>query len=250
MGRSTSTDSYLVMTLLLAAWWASGSVPSRAEEVTTTIMPSSAPPEVAEPAPAPTAAKKPAAKAPAGEKEAAAASPEPAKPDASAIDGEGAPARSKNANQSIAVLVNDEPITAYEIEQRQRFMGINANIGEKAKQAFQSLIKNPSVNARLKQMLDETIAANKGKSKDEVIALFEKRKKDYAQSLQRQAVDSARASVLPGLKKQALEELIDEHLKLQEAKRLNVLATDEDVNQILTNIAQKNKMTLEQFATQ
>ncbi len=232
------------MALLLAVW-VSGSGRLRAEEITTTIVPSTVPETTEAAAPPATEEKPPAKKArPA---KAATASPEPTKPTAPATDNDGAPARGKAASQSIAVLVNDEPITAYEIEQRQRFIGLNANIGEKAKQSFQALIKNPNVNARLKQMLDETIAANKGKSKDEVIAIFERRKKEFAQSLQRQAVDNARASVLPGLKKQALEELIDEHLKLQEAKRLSVLASDENVNQVLNNIAQKNKMTLEQF---
>jgi peptidyl-prolyl cis-trans isomerase SurA len=236
------------MILLLAAW-ISDPGRLRAEEITTTIIPSTAP-EVTEAAAPPPAETKPPAKARPAKKETAAASPEPPQPKAPATDDGGAPSRGKGASQSIAVLVNDEPITAYEIEQRQRFIGLNANINEKAKQAFQSMIKNPNVNARLKKLLDDTIAANKGKTKDEVIAIFEQRKKEFAQSLQRQAVDSARAIVLPGLKKQALEELIDEHLKLQEAKRLNVLASDDDVNQVLTTIAQKNKMTLDQFAAQ
>ncbi len=249
MGRSTRRrDLFLLIALLLAAW-AGASARLRAEEITTTIVPSTMPDSAEEPAPPP-AEKKPAAKARPAKKETAAASPEPSKPKAPAADDDGAPARGKGASQSIAVLVNDEPITAYEIEQRQRFMGLSANIGEKAKQSFQALIKNPNVNARLKQVLDETIAANKGKTKEEILAIFEQRKKDYAQSLQRQAMDNARASVLPGLKKQALEELIDEHLKMQEAKRMSVLASDEDVNQVLTTVAQKNKMTLEQFSAQ
>ena len=39
---------------------------------------------------------------------------------------------------SIAVLVNDDPITGYEIEQRQRIMSLGANIGEKAQANFKA----------------------------------------------------------------------------------------------------------------
>jgi peptidyl-prolyl cis-trans isomerase SurA len=180
----------------------------------------------------------------------AAKSPE-AKPSAANAAGQ-TPAAPKSApkrgSQSIAALVNDEPITAYEIEQRQRLIGLNANIQDEVKQRFNSLVKSPEVTERLKRILNETINANKGKSKDEIIAIFEQRKKEYAQSLQRQAIESARSKTLPGLRKQALEELIDEHLKMQEARRLNAVADDQEVDRILTGMAERNKMTLEQFA--
>ncbi len=51
----------------------------------------------------------------------------------------------------------------------------------------------------------------------------------------------------PGSRDKARDELIDEKIKLQEAKRLNAVAEDDDVNKILTGIAERNKMTLEQF---
>jgi peptidyl-prolyl cis-trans isomerase SurA len=44
-----------------------------------------------------------------------------------------------------------------------------------------------------------------------------------------------------------LEELIDELLKLQEAKKLNVLVGDEEVDKIMGSIAEKNKMTAVEF---
>mgnify|MGYP003341473735 CR=1 FL=1 len=43
--------------------------------------------------------------------------------------------------------------------------------------------------------------------------------------------------------KVALDELIDERLKLQEAKKLNVIANEDEVNKIIQSIAEKNKMT-------
>lgn len=148
----------------------------------------------------------------------------------------------------IAVLVNDEPITGYEIDQRQRFMALSANISDRAQANFKRAIQDPSVSERLKGMLGEIIKANPGKSKEQILALFEERKKQFALGLQKQAVENARSSVLPTLRKQALDELVEERLKLQEAKKLNVLATDEDVSRIIKSIAEKNKMTEVQFA--
>lgn len=152
-------------------------------------------------------------------------------------------------SQSIVALVNDEPITGFEIQQRASMMSGGA-VQEKAKAIFQGLIKNPKTSTRLRAILDETIKANEGKSKDEIIAIFERRKKEFAVSLQKQAVESARASAAPGVRQKALEDIIDERLKLQEAKRLNVLAADDEVMRTINSIIERNKVTEEQFTQQ
>jgi peptidyl-prolyl cis-trans isomerase SurA len=151
-------------------------------------------------------------------------------------------------SQGIAVLVNDEPITNYEVEQRQRYLGLGASgIQKKAQTNFQNLIKSKSTTDRLRAILGEIIQANPGKSREQILAIFERRKKSYAKSLQQRAVASARKSALPGLRKKALDELIEERLKIQEAKRLNVVADKEEVEKIVKGIAQRNKMDLKQF---
>ncbi len=162
--------------------------------------------------------------------------------------GDGVGGRIKGSSQSIVVLVNDEPITGYEISQRQRLMGMgNANIGERAQANFKALIKSPKTSERLKAILNETVKSNPGKSREEIIEIFEKRKQAFAKGLQTQAVESARQSVMPGLRKEALEELIDERLKLQEAKKLNVVVGDDQIDTIMGSIAQKNKMNNKEF---
>lgn len=193
------------------------------------------------------APKQAPAAAPAASPKAAASKPKP-KPVKTAMKGEAAAIRaSETKGLSIAVLVNDEPITGYEIEQRQRIMGLGANIGEKAQASFKRMLADPSTSEKLKAILGEVIKANPGKSREQIIAAFEERKKQFAVGLQKQAVESARASVLPTLKKGALDELIDERLKLQEAKKLNVVASDEDVSKIVRSLAEKNKLTEAQF---
>ena len=154
---------------------------------------------------------------------------------------------SSKTTQSIVALVNDQPITGYEVEQRRRLMSIGVNIQPKVKAIFQRIIKDPKTTARLKAILDETVKANEGKSQEEVIKIFEGRKKAFGVSLQKQAVARARKSTLPS-RKAALDELVDERLKLYEAKRLNALASDEDVNRVLAGMASRNKVSPEQLA--
>ncbi len=152
------------------------------------------------------------------------------------------------SDQAIIALVNDEPITGYEVEQRQRILALSSNIGERAQANFKSLLSQPGTTEKLKGILNEVIQANRTKTKEQIIAIFEERKKAYAMSLQKQAVESARSSVLPTLRKGALEELVEERLKMQEAKRLSVIASDDDVERIIKGIAERNKQTPEQFA--
>jgi peptidyl-prolyl cis-trans isomerase SurA len=155
--------------------------------------------------------------------------------------------RSSKTAQSIVALVNDQPITGYEVEQRRRLMSIGANIQPKVKAIFQSIVKDPKTTARLKAILDETVKANQGKSQEEVIKIFERRKKAFGRSIQQQAIARARKSTMPS-RKAALDELVDERLKLYEAKRLNALASDEDVNRVLAGMASRNKISPEQLS--
>jgi len=151
------------------------------------------------------------------------------------------------AEQAIVVLVNDEPITGYEVEQRARFMALNANIGEKAKENFQRLAQSESTSKKIRAILEEVIRQNPGKSREEVGAIFEKRKSEFAVGLQKQAVESTRAAVIPQFRKQAQEELIEERLKIQEGKRIGVEVSDEDVRRMMKALSDRNKMTEEEF---
>ena len=150
--------------------------------------------------------------------------------------------------QSIVVLVNDDPITAYQVDQRARLLAVQSDIGERAQANFKRLIQQDSTNQRLRQILQETIQANQGKSREEILAIFERRKQQFAEQLQRQAVESARSSLVSSHRKKALEELIEERLKLQEAKRLGISIDESQVDEIIQNIAQRNNQTPQQFA--
>jgi peptidyl-prolyl cis-trans isomerase SurA len=157
------------------------------------------------------------------------------------------PAPSGKSEQAIVVLVNDEPVTAYEIQQRAKFLALNTNIGEQVKENFKRLAAAESTNAQLKAILEDTIKKNPGKSREQIGAIFEERKKQFALSLQKQAIDGARSTLIPRFRKEAQEELIEDRLKLQEAKRIGVEMGDDEVDRVMKGLAERNKMTLEQF---
>jgi peptidyl-prolyl cis-trans isomerase SurA len=158
---------------------------------------------------------------------------------------------SRGSGQGIVALVNDEPVTGYEVQQRAAFLAVSgggAGVTERARENLKNIAQQESTSQRMRAILEETVKANPGKTREQVIAAFEERKKAFVQSLQRQAVESAKASLVPKFKKQALEELIDERLKLQEAKRLTLNVSDEEADKIFKGIAERNKMTEQQFS--
>jgi peptidyl-prolyl cis-trans isomerase SurA len=57
----------------------------------------------------------------------------------------------------------------------------------------------------------------------------------------------SRSSAVAGSRDKAIEELVEEKLKLQEAKRLNAVTDEAEIDKIITGIAEKNKMTQAQF---
>ena len=146
------------------------------------------------------------------------------------------------------MLVNDEAITAYEIEQRTRFLSASSNIGSRAQEIFNQLAKSEAVNNKFRAMAEEIIRQNQGKPKEQIMALIEKRKNELGQSLQRQAVEQARGAEAPKYRKAAIEELIEEKLKLQEARKESVEVSDDEANRVIKGIAERNKQTEAQFA--
>lgn len=196
---------------------------------------------------APASKAQPEGKAPAEKGSSRAKSPSPSKSKAASLDSGGS-GQGRGSVQSIVVLVNDDPITGYQVDQRTRLLAVQADVGERAQANFKSLIQQESTNQRLRQILQETIEANQGKSREEILAIFERRKQQYAEQLQRQALQSARSALLPTYRKRALDELIEERLKLQEAQRLGISIDESEVDGIINSIASRNKTTPQQFA--
>lgn len=150
--------------------------------------------------------------------------------------------------QRIALTVNDEAITVRDIEQRARFTGLSTNLTEQVKEKMQGIIQADSTQQTWRKIQEQVIAANPGKSKEEIMAILQERQKQLGMALQKKAIDSVRAAMMPKLTQLAKNELIDERLKLQEAKKHGLEIPDAEVKQMLSEIAQRNKMTYEGFA--
>ena len=143
--------------------------------------------------------------------------------------------------QSIVALVNDEPITGYEIEQRVALAMLGA---PDVQRKLQAKLKAPSMNEQFKAFAMKRLQANPPKSEAEQQA--------RVKQLQGEFVEQPKAQIekeyVPTARKQALDELIDERLKLQEAKKLSVVTGDDEVERVISGMAERNKMTSAQFA--
>jgi peptidyl-prolyl cis-trans isomerase SurA len=155
----------------------------------------------------------------------------------------------QKGGQSIAVLVNDEPITAYEIEQRAAFIAVQGGGGgqdfkAKAEARWKAIVQDPKTNERFKELLKK----NNVSSQEEARALQTKYVKDLQARMVDQLKREARSGAVAGSRGKAQDELINEKLKLQEAKRLNAVTEEAEVTRVVSGIAERNKMTIDQFA--
>ncbi|MDH4981619.1 SurA N-terminal domain-containing protein [Hyphomicrobium sp. D-2] len=142
--------------------------------------------------------------------------------------------------QSIVALVNDEPITGYEVEQRVALAMLGA---PEVQKKLQAKLKSSSMNEQFKAFAIKRLQANPPKSEEEQQARVRQLQGEFVESLKRQVEREYR----PSARQAAIDELIEERLKLQEAKKLAIVTSDDDVNRILAGMAERNKMTIDQF---
>lgn len=161
-----------------------------------------------------------------------------------------APKPRKTSKLAIVMLVNDSPITNFEIEERAKLMALSGDVGKRAAANFKALVSNPRTNERLKAILQRTISENQGQPRQVIVRIFERRKKAFAQRLRQRAVSSARRAAVSGMKRRAREELIAERLKVQEAKRLGVTVSKERIDKAFADVAKRNGKTAAEFAKQ
>lgn len=156
---------------------------------------------------------------------AAAAKPVPAAADAGKVE---------TGAGTIYVVINDAPLTAYSVDQRIKLLSLE---GGGWQQRLQARLHAPDIQDRFKAFA----IAHKPKSKEDVIAL----QKQFVDGMKQQAIAETR----PGMRDRAISQLVNEALERSEAKRLGVLASDDELTAALTEIAQRNKKSLKDFET-
>lgn len=157
-------------------------------------------------------------------------------------------AGAEKSGQTIVALVNDDPISAFDVEQRINLTmlssgQINDYIQKNMQERWGRIAKDPKTNDDFAAFMKK----KNPKSKEEA-AVFQK---EFAQSRQRAMVDDlrreARSKIKGSVQKDALEEIIEERLKLQEAKRLGIVVSDAEVSAAVLDIAKKNNKDEKEF---
>ncbi|MBI4724389.1 MAG: SurA N-terminal domain-containing protein [Rhodomicrobium sp.] len=131
------------------------------------------------------------------------------------------PALHEAQAQNIVVLVNDEPITSYDVTQRLRWMARTSGFGEHMK----ALLTGDAIKERFRKMM---IAANP-KSQAEAQQAAERIKKQLIEDAKRRVLSDGGGTS----RKAAIDALIEDKLKLQAAKKLSINVSDKEVEETL-----------------
>ncbi len=151
-------------------------------------------------------------------------------------------APSRGFAQNIVVIVNDEPITSFDIDQRMHWDALTHNFGDRMK----AMLTGEAVKQQFQQML----VAAQPHSQAEAQAAAERIKKQLIENAKRRVLAEAGGTS----RKAVIETLIEDKLKVQAAKKLDVKVSDREVEE---NIEQRvasdgvdKKAKVEQFYTQ
>jgi peptidyl-prolyl cis-trans isomerase SurA len=240
--RAGWSGAFVGLLALSACFVVGATLPATAQQIPGIIM-SDPEPAIVRPPPAatppPKAAPRATAPAPRSQKPRPSTSRKPRaapRKSAAAAGAAGAAAgaaASAKAGQAIVALVNDEPVTGFDVEQRVTFLAMSSgDLGAR----IQARLKSPDIGERFKSYA----MARNPKSQADVDRL----RKQFIESIASQA----RAEIRPKLRKDALEELIEERLKLQAAKKMGIVVGEDDVERVLKTISERNKMTVKQFS--
>ncbi len=144
--------------------------------------------------------------------------------------------------QNILVLVNDEPITTYDVEQRMRWNALTSNFGDRMK----ALLTGDSINQKFK----EKMIAAQPHSQAEAQAVAERIKKELIEDAKRRVMAEGGGTT----RKAVIDVLIEDKLKLQASKRLDVKVSDrevlESIEQRIASETAEKKAKVEQFYQQ
>ncbi len=123
--------------------------------------------------------------------------------------------------QNIAVLVNDEPITSGDVAQRIRWNARTNGFGDRMK----AILTGDSIKERFRQMMVQANPHSQAEAEQ------------VAERIKKQLLEDAKSRVLSegggASRKAAIDALIEDKLKLQAAKKLEIKITDAEVEQVL-----------------
>ncbi len=128
--------------------------------------------------------------------------------------------------QNIVVLVNDEPITNFDIAQRQRWLArTNGSYGERMKAALGG--------DAIKQKFREMMTAANPRSQAEAEQVAERVKKQLVEDTKHRVLSDGNTTG----RKAAIDSLVEDKLKLQAAKKQSIAISDAEVEESLAQRA-------------
>lgn len=138
--------------------------------------------------------------------------------------------------QNIVIIVNEEHITSDDVTQRQLFLAVTSGLGEKMK----ALLRAPETQSQWREYLQK----HRPQSKEQAQAL----QKEFVGQIQQRAISGASAS----MRDEAIDQLIEERLMLQAAKREKIFVGDAEVDEAMLRMAQSRvqNQSLEDFQNQ
>lgn len=120
---------------------------------------------------------------------------------------------------SVRATVNGEPIMSDAVEARQYDLIAKDAILEAVLTESRQLSRTPSVAQDLKGLLTAVVQENPDASREAIMAIVQEKSVAYTQVL---AVRKVRPKLFADVESKAIDELIDEQLMLQDAKKLGV----------------------------
>lgn len=169
------------------------------------------------------------------------------KPTATAEATQTAARAGSKSEQSIVALVNDEPITGYEVRMRSEMLSGGAvaeYVKKNAEGRWKAMMTSPSIQTEFQEFAKK----RQPRSKEQLQAIQKEFITNKRNAMMAQLQSEARTQSGSKTNKEALDELIDEKLKMQEAKRVGAVAGDDEVDAIIKSIAERNKMSMDQLA--
>ena len=151
-----------------------------------------------------------------------------------------------DTEQSIVALVNDEPITGYEVRQRAEMLA-GGSVGEYVKNNVESRWKQIITGKKIQEEFQEYAKKRQPRTKEDLQKIQKEFVIGKRNAMLAQLQSEARSKTTGKTSKAALDELIDEKLKMQEAKRVGAVASSAEVDAVIKSIAERNKLTIEQL---
>lgn len=147
-----------------------------------------------------------------------------------------APVQAQDAPPSVRATVNGEAITSDVVEARQYDLIAKDTIVEAVLTESRMLSRSPAVAQDLKSLLTAVVQENPDASREQVMAIVQEKSVAYTQVL---AVRKVKPKLFAEVEAAALDQLIDEQLKLQEAKRQNISVDDAEVEKAANGVGKR-----------